>query len=132
MNEKETKKDKEKRLMKEHFDKTYKKITIPLIFEKEGYDIRLEPLPRFGEDLKFAVSVRCNQPITISAFLIKNVPDIKMGMEFEAESLLRDCIGIGMPKQVISRIIDKVIPPDEKCAENMIMNYQLKKELGLK
>jgi len=33
-------------------------------------------------------------------------------------------------KQIVNDAIDKVIPLDENCANNMILNNQLKKELG--
>lgn len=33
-------------------------------------------------------------------------------------------------EQRINEVIDKIIPLDEECADNMILNNQLKKELG--
>ena len=45
-----------------------------------------------------------------------------------------ECKGIMkeyIEKEVVRQAIDKVIPLDENCATNMILNNQLKKELGL-
>lgn len=36
-----------------------------------------------------------------------------------------------LDKQRVKEAIDKVIPEDPKCATNMILNNELKKELGL-
>jgi len=36
-----------------------------------------------------------------------------------------------IPAHEIKKAIDKIIPEDEMCATNMILNNQLKKELGL-
>lgn len=36
-----------------------------------------------------------------------------------------------LDKQRVKKAIDKVIPLDENCATNMIINNELKKELGL-
>jgi len=46
------------------------------------------------------------------------------------EPVIEKIIKITLRK--VEKIIDKVIPLDEKCANNMILNNELKKGLGLK
>ncbi len=46
-------------------------------------------------------------------------------------AMFKDIHETQIDKQKLNEAIDKVIPEDKKCANNMILNNQLKKELGL-
>ncbi len=68
------------------------------------------------------------------AIEIEQRPDKKHGCSHDVHyaATLTDLIGkYALDKAKVKEVIDNVIPLDEKCANNMILNNKLKKELGL-
>ena len=117
----------------DEINRTQEEVTIPLSFEKDEYDIRLEPLARYNENQEFAVSMKCKRTFAITSQAFQAVKEVDKIVEMEAETVLRTCLKTGIPKGVIKRVINEIVKSRENTcsAEWFDFANEIEKRLNL-
>jgi len=69
--------------------------TLPLVLERDKYQVRLEPLAREGPSTEFSVHIKLFNVISISDFSMTDVKDLKGFINMKVDILIQESLRDG-------------------------------------
>lgn len=105
-------------------------INTTLLIQNTNYNIRLEKVsPRGPEGIQFYTVVKCKTPLIITEQILKFLDDKNIDdyIEKAAEINVREALGVGIPKDIILKVLKRAFLSKDKEK----IYQQIKKELNL-